>query len=138
MKIVTNGCFDLFHDGHKHILSMAIEWAGRDELLILMNSDSSIKELKGESRPIDNEGQRRYLITTWIKKMYPLAKVTIATFNTEEELYEMINEFNPEMLLKGNDRPDIRDIVGSDKYPVCIIPRLQRDGKDISTSNLLK
>lgn len=136
MRIITNGCFDLFHDGHKHILSIALEWADRDEVLILMNSDSSIRELKGEGRPISDEGQRRHQITMWIKEMYPLARATIATFSTEEQLAEIIDEFGPDLLLKGNDRPDTRDIVGSDKWPVCIIPRLRRDGEDISTTGL--
>lgn len=138
MRILANGCFDLFHDGHKYILSTALEWAERDEVLILLNSDTSIRELKGESRPINKEDQRRHQITMWIKDMYPLSKVTISTFSTEEQLSEMIDEFGPDIILKGNDRPDTRDIVGSDKWPVCIIPRLHKDGKDISTSDLLK
>ena len=136
MRIVVNGCFDLFHDGHRYILSRAFEWA--EEILVLINTDVSIKELKGENRPVNNEGQRRHDIIQWIKYCDKEDIVTIAEFATEEQLKEMIDEFKPDIILKGNDRPDTRDIVGSDKWPVCIIPRLNKDGKPISTTAILK
>jgi hypothetical protein len=63
----------------------------------------------------------------------------IVPFNTEEELAKAINSFCPTVIVKGNDRPDVRKIVGSDKWPVMIIPRMMDDkGNDISTSKILE
>jgi D-beta-D-heptose 7-phosphate kinase/D-beta-D-heptose 1-phosphate adenosyltransferase len=137
MKIIVNGCFDLFHDGHKYILGIACNWADKGELLILLNSDYSVKELKGENRPINNENTRRYNITQFCRQFYPKTCIAIAPFSTEEELSKYIDEYKPDMIIKGNDRPDVRDIIGSKNWPVCIIPRLKKDGKEISTSNLI-
>lgn len=138
MRIVTNGCFDLFHDGHKHIISTALEWAHREDVLILMNSDLSVNKLKGDGRPIENYEKRINNISTWIKNTYPLSKVKIIEFNTEKELKDLINKFEPDIILKGNDRTNITEIVGSDKWAVCILPRLEKSGEVISTTNIIK
>ena len=138
MKIIVNGCFDLFHDGHRYLLGLACDWAGKGEVLVLLNSDHSVKELKGENRPIDNEDNRRYNITQFCRESSPETRLAIAPFSTEEELAKYIDEFQPDMIVKGNDRPDVRDIVGSENWPICIVPRLKKEGKDISTTGMLK
>ena len=129
MRIVVNGCFDLFHKGHEYILSKALEWAGEGGAIkVLLNSDYSIRWLKGPDRPINKYEIREATIQAFIKQWcldrmcYPQWKVVL--FDVEEQLSIRINEFKPDMILKGNDRFDIREIVGSDKWPVCILPRL--------------
>ena len=137
MSIVVNGCFDCFHEGHQHILHNAWRLAQQGIVYILLNDDASIKRLKCRN-PILNENQRQDAITQfWNSKhnKYDYTKFHIFRFSTEEELYRLIEDLDPDIILKGNDRPDVRDIVGSDKYPICIIPRLKdKDGKDISTT----
>lgn len=59
---VTNGCFDLLHRGHAEYLRAARRTA--DALLVLVNSDASVKALKGPSRPINNEYDRAYLLSS--------------------------------------------------------------------------
>ena len=58
--VVTNGCFDLVHRGHASYLLEAAKLG--DELLVLINSDASVKALKGDSRPIVSEADRAYLL----------------------------------------------------------------------------
>jgi rfaE bifunctional protein nucleotidyltransferase chain/domain len=58
--VVTNGCFDLVHRGHASYLIKAAELG--DELLVLINSDASVRALKGETRPVVSEADRAYLL----------------------------------------------------------------------------
>lgn len=58
--VVTNGCFDLVHRGHASYLFQAAEYG--DELLVLINSDASVRQLKGPSRPLVSELDRGYLL----------------------------------------------------------------------------
>jgi len=138
MKIIVNGCFDLFHNGHRYLLGLACDWADKGELLVLLNSDHSVKELKGENRPVDNEDIRRYNITKFCRETSPKIHLAIACFSTEKQLTTMIDDYEPDMIIKGNDRPDVRNIIGSKNWPVCIIPRLKKNGEDISTSSFIK
>lgn len=141
MKIVLNGCFDLFHAGHRYLLETALDWSNHGQILVLINSDESVRRLKGSNRPVNNSTIRTKNILeakiSWSQKhrLYPSIEVVI--FDTEEELRELIDTFQPNMIIKGNDRPDVRDIVGSDKWPVCVIPRIQDEDGDISTTRQL-
>jgi D-beta-D-heptose 7-phosphate kinase/D-beta-D-heptose 1-phosphate adenosyltransferase len=143
MKIVVNGCFDLFHDGHKHIISKALKWSNHGHILILLNSDASVQNLKGTERPIDSFDVRKKNIedfkTIWcsINGEHPVS--TIKEFSSEAQLEKLIDKFEPDMILKGNDRTDVRDIVGSTRWAVCILPRItNKDGNIISTTLLTR
>lgn len=72
---ITNGCFDLLHFGHVSYLVEASKLA--DKMLILLNSDESIKELKGKNRPIINEYERAYVLSN----LKPVDKVVIFNNN---------------------------------------------------------
>lgn len=141
MRIILNGCFDLFHDGHKHLITKALQWSDHGTVLILLNSDNSIKRLKGLDRPHNTYDVRKEQIlalkSEWClhNKKYPV--FYIVKFNTEKELNKLIDNFEPDLIIKGNDRPDVRDIVGSDNWPVCIVPRLKDKNGDISTTRQL-
>ena len=58
--ILTNGCFDILHKGHITYLNEAKKYA--DYLWILLNSDNSVKKLKGQNRPINNQNDRKYVL----------------------------------------------------------------------------
>jgi D-glycero-beta-D-manno-heptose 1-phosphate adenylyltransferase len=104
-KIVfTNGCFDILHLGHIDYLSKAAD-AG-DVLIVGLNSDASVKRLKGESRPIMDEASRSMVLAA-------LAVVDAVILFGEDTPYELIRFIQPDVLVKGKDYK-IEDIVGYD------------------------
>ena len=104
-KIVfSNGCFDILHSGHIMYLNEAK--AQGDYLIVGLNSDSSIKKLKGSDRPINNEEDRKYLLEN-------LKAVDCVEIFSEDTPYELIKIIMPNILVKGGDW-QISEIVGSD------------------------
>lgn len=104
-KIVfTNGCFDLLHVGHVRYLAQA---RSRGDVLVLgLNSDSSVKKLKGPSRPVQNENDRAEILSH-------LSSVDFVCIFDEETPLALIKKTKPDLLVKGGDwKPD--QIVGSD------------------------
>lgn len=101
--VFTNGCFDILHQGHIEILSQAA--ASGDVLVVGINADASVKKLKGESRPVNNENFRALM----------LASLTIVdavvTFEEDTPL-TLIKTLLPDVLLKGGDYT-IDTIVGA-------------------------
>jgi len=112
-KIVfTNGVFDILHRGHAEYLNRSKEYG--DILIVGINSDLSVKRLKGESRPVNNEGDRAYLIDS-------LKSVDFTVIFEDDTPFGLINDILPDYLIKGgdydpgiNDKNDCRYIVGSD------------------------
>jgi rfaE bifunctional protein nucleotidyltransferase chain/domain len=104
-KIVfTNGCFDILHPGHLHLLSSAKELG--DLLIVGLNSDTSVKKLKGEKRPVMDEHSRAIVLAS-------LECVDFVVLFSEETPLELIREVGPDILVKGGDYlPD--EIVGAD------------------------
>lgn len=104
-KIVfTNGCFDILHLGHARYLKEARNLG--DLLVVAVNSDASVKRLKGESRPINNEEVRMAMLAEFDFIDY------VIKFE-EDTPYELIKAINPDILVKGGDYK-IEDIVGHD------------------------
>ena len=104
-KIVfTNGCFDILHAGHVDYLLKAKEMG--DILIVAINSDSSMKRIKGESRPITPEQERLFVISS-------LTPVDYVTLFDEDTPFEIINYLIPDVLVKGADW-SIENIVGRD------------------------
>lgn len=102
-KIVfTNGCFDILHRGHVEYLQKAKELG--DLLVLGLNSDSSVKRLKGESRPINNEKDRAIILSALECVDY------IIIFNEDTPL-ELIKNLKPDILVKGGDYK-IENVVG--------------------------
>ena len=94
-KIVfTNGCFDLLHRGHVEILANTADLG--DRLVIGLNSDVSIQELKGKNRPIIDENSRAILIAS-------LQFVDAIVLFSEETPEKLIETINPNILAKGGD-----------------------------------
>ena len=102
--VFTNGCFDLIHKGHIHYLCEAAELG--DRLVVALNSDASIKRLKGNDRPIKDQDSR--LLT-----MASFQFVDLVVSFEEDTPYLLIESFLPDVLVKGGDWT-IDQIVGSD------------------------
>ena len=102
-KIVfTNGCFDLLHVGHIRYLAQAKKLG--DYLIIGLNSDSSVKELKGKDRPINSFEDRATLLS-------PIESVDLVIMFEEQTPENLIKDIVPDILVKGGDY-NIEDIVG--------------------------
>ena len=90
----TNGVFDILHEGHIAVLSEAASFA--DVLIVGVNSDASVKKLKGENRPINNENSRAFIIAS-------LIMVDAVVIFNEETPIELIKIIQPDVLVKGGD-----------------------------------
>jgi D-glycero-beta-D-manno-heptose 1-phosphate adenylyltransferase len=99
----TNGVFDILHEGHIAVLSEAASFA--DVLIVGVNSDASVKKLKGESRPVNNENSRALIIAS-------LIMVDAVVIFNEETPLELIKIIKPDVLIKGGDYT-IETMVGS-------------------------
>ncbi|MCB5248738.1 MAG: D-glycero-beta-D-manno-heptose 1-phosphate adenylyltransferase [Candidatus Cloacimonadales bacterium] len=102
--VFTNGCFDILHAGHVRYLDEA---AALGNILVLgLNSDASVKRLKGDSRPINAEQDRAIVLAG-------LQAVDYVCLFDEDTPYELIQAVQPNILVKGGDwRPE--EIVGAD------------------------
>ncbi|MBU0533616.1 MAG: D-glycero-beta-D-manno-heptose 1-phosphate adenylyltransferase [Candidatus Omnitrophica bacterium] len=128
-KIVfTNGCFDLIHQGHIILLQKAKSEG--DLLVVAINSDDSIKKLKGKNRPIFPEYERAEILASfWM--------VDFVTIFNEETPYKIISGLKPDVLVKGGDWKIAevvgRDIVETNGGRVVIIPQVESS----STSEII-
>ena len=104
-KIVfTNGCFDILHRGHVEYLAQAANHG--DVLIIGLNTDQSVKRIKGDSRPVQDEYARAILMAS-------LQFVSAVVMFDEDTPYELIKKVQPDVLVKGSDYK-AEDIVGYD------------------------
>ena len=102
-KIVfTNGCFDILHRGHVEYLQKAKELG--DLLILGLNSDLSVKRLKGENRPINNEEDRAIILSA-------LECVDYVVIFDEDTPFELIKNLKPDILVKGGDYK-LEDVIG--------------------------
>lgn len=99
----TNGCFDILHEGHIFSLSAAAKEA--DYLIVGVNSDNSVKRLKGPDRPVNNEHSRALILAN-------LAVTDAITVFNEDTPHQLITAILPDVLVKGGDYT-IEQIVGS-------------------------
>ena len=104
-KIVfTNGCFDILHKGHVSYLNIAKSFG--DVLIVGLNSDASVRALKGENRPVNEEDDRAYMLSALESVDY------VVVFN-DDTPYELIKKIQPHTLVKGADYEG-KEVVGSD------------------------
>jgi len=92
--VVTNGCFDILHRGHVEYLSQAA--ASGDALLVLVNSDSSVRSLKGPSRPLNCEFDRAFVLAG-------LESVDMTLIFDGQRCTGMIKALRPDIYIKGGD-----------------------------------
>jgi rfaE bifunctional protein nucleotidyltransferase chain/domain len=103
MKIIVNGTFDILHRGHIEMLQYAGDLGS---LLVCIDTDRRVQDLKGPDRPINNQEDRKFMLESlqcvdWVK-----------TFDSEQELIDIIKEYHPDIMVKGSDYRD-KPIVGS-------------------------
>lgn len=125
----TNGCFDILHVGHVRYLREAKKTA--DILVLALNSDSSVRSIKGETRPLVGENERAEVLAA-------LEFIDFVTIFSELTPLELINFLKPDVLIKGGDWPEEK-VVGRDEVRkwggrVAIIPEVK--GK--STTNIVE
>ncbi|MEE3052454.1 MAG: D-glycero-beta-D-manno-heptose 1-phosphate adenylyltransferase [Planctomycetota bacterium] len=127
--VLTNGCFDLLHPGHHHLLNEARREG--DILVVAVNSDSSIRRLKGEGRPRIEESDR-------IKMLAGLEAVDYVVLFEEDTPEGLIEQLVPDVLVKGGDYRDEvvvgRDLVESKGGRMVFVDRLP----GLSTTELLE
>ncbi|MCR4848531.1 MAG: D-glycero-beta-D-manno-heptose 1-phosphate adenylyltransferase [Bacteroidales bacterium] len=105
LKVVfTNGCFDILHRGHVEYLAKAADMG--DVLVVGLNTDASVRRLKGKGRPINNEEARALVLAS-------LSFVDAVVLFDEDTPLELIKAVHPDVLVKGADyKPE--EIVGAD------------------------
>jgi rfaE bifunctional protein nucleotidyltransferase chain/domain len=129
-KIVfTNGCFDILHAGHVDIFQQARNLG--DALVVAVNSDISIKKIKGEKRPVVPQAQRMQVLAA-------LEAIDYVVIFDEENPFKIIKEIQPDILVKGGDWPVEtivgREIVEKKGGKVLSIPLME----GISTTNIIE
>jgi D-beta-D-heptose 7-phosphate kinase/D-beta-D-heptose 1-phosphate adenosyltransferase len=107
--VFTNGCFDLLHKGHLDLLSNAAAFG--DKLFVGLNSDKSVKKLKGDSRPVQNEKIRA-------QKLLELKYVNHVIIFEDLTPKELIYSISPDVLVKGGDYKK-NEIVGAKHVISC-------------------
>ncbi|MEE2878995.1 MAG: D-glycero-beta-D-manno-heptose 1-phosphate adenylyltransferase, partial [Pseudomonadota bacterium] len=101
----TNGCFDILHPGQLTLLEEARDRC--DRLVVAINTDASVKRLKGESRPVNIEHDRALMLAG-------IAAVDAVTMFSEDTPAELISALQPDLLVKGGDYA-IEEIVGAEE-----------------------
>lgn len=122
--VFTNGCFDVLHKGHLTLLKEARSLG--DKLVVGLNSDNSVKRLKGELRPFNDLETRK-------EQLLLIPYVDDVIIFEQDTPYELIKELKPDLIVKGGDYT-VEDIVGHDLAPVHIVPTV----KGHSTTKILE
>lgn len=102
--VFTNGCFDILHKGHIQLLLQAAEFG--HQLIVGLNTDDSVKKLKGTNRPINNQDDRALLLASQLF-------VDAVILFSDETPYHLIESIQPDVLVKGGDYK-MEQIVGAD------------------------
>lgn len=127
--VFTNGCFDLIHSGHVDYLVKAKEMG--DVLILALNTDESIRRIKGDKRPILKQDERAFIVSN-------LKPVDYVTFFNEDTPANIIDELIPDILVKGADWA-IDKIVGRETVEANGGEvKTIRFVNDQSTSNIIK
>jgi D-beta-D-heptose 7-phosphate kinase/D-beta-D-heptose 1-phosphate adenosyltransferase len=113
--IFTNGCFDILHKGHFELLKTAKSLGSK--LIVGLNSDASVKRLKGNDRPINSEQTRidQLKALPWVDE--------VVVFDTDTP-YELIKELKPSVIVKGGDYT-VEQVVGHDLAKVYLVPTVE-------------
>lgn len=127
--VFTNGCFDILHVGHIRYLKKAA--ALGDKLILAVNSDSSVKKLKGENRPFIPESERMEMLSA-------LEMIDYLTLFSETDCRAVLEEIKPQIYVKGGDYriEDLPEAETVYDYGGKIVLITEVKGK--STTNLVK
>lgn len=125
MKTVfTNGCFDILHRGHVELLRYCATLG--DRVIVGINSDKSVRKIKGEKRPINSQQDRKFIVQS-------ISGVDKVIIFDEDTPYELIKSINPDIIVKGGDYKK-SDVVGNDISEVVIFNYIE----NYSTTKTIK
>jgi rfaE bifunctional protein nucleotidyltransferase chain/domain len=125
-RVIVNGTFDILHRGHLELLDYAKSCGSY--LLVAIDTDERIKELKGPTRPIINQYDRKF----HLEMLKPVDQVVL--FNSKDELIQIIKDYNPSIMVKGSDYKG-RSVTGETYVPEVIY--YERLG-EYSTTNIIE
>jgi D-beta-D-heptose 7-phosphate kinase/D-beta-D-heptose 1-phosphate adenosyltransferase len=125
MKIWLNGCFDVLHHGHFKLIQYATSFGG--EVIIGIDSDERVRQMKGEGRPFNSESERAFNLKQ-IKGVD-----TVVVFNSDETLRELLERYKPDKFIIGSDYLG-KKIIGQEfAKQIVIFDRLDK----FSTTDIL-
>jgi D-beta-D-heptose 7-phosphate kinase/D-beta-D-heptose 1-phosphate adenosyltransferase len=125
MKIWLNGCFDVLHHGHFKLIQYATSFGG--EVIIGIDSDERVRQMKGEGRPFHSESERAFNLKQ-IKGVD-----TVVVFNSDETLRELLERYKPDKFIIGSDYLG-KKIIGQEfAKQIVIFDRLDK----FSTTDIL-
>ena len=127
--ILTNGCFDLLHVGHIRYLRAAKQMGGK--LVVALNSDESVRQLKGEGRPLMNENERAEILAA-------LSDVDAVVVFAEPDVRAIIREIHPDVQEKGTDYTADSVLEGDEVRAYGGRVAIVGDPKDHSTTEFLQ
>ena len=113
--VFTNGCFDILHRGHVELLKFCK--GDGNTVFVGINSDTSVKRLKGADRPVNNQDDRKFML----ESLKYVDKVFIFEDDTP---YDLISRIKPDFIVKGSDY-NKEDVVGSDVCEVLIFENVE-------------
>ena len=122
--VFTNGCFDIIHRGHLELLKYCKSIG--EKVVVGLNSDNSVKKLKGFKRPINEQLDRKFLLES-------LIYVDNVILFDQDTPYELIKKIKPDIIVKGGDYK-IKDVIGNDISEVRIFKYV----KGYSTTKKIK
>ena len=122
MKVFTNGCFDILHKGHVELLAYC---KSLGHVTVGLNSDDSVKRLKGSSRPMNTESDRKRILEA-------IRYVDEVVIFGEDTPYELLLRLKPDVIVKGGDYR-AHEVIGSDLCEVRIFETV----KGYSTTNII-
>ena len=124
--IFTNGCFDILHLGHIELLKFCKDLGN---VIVGLNSDASIRKIKGVSRPIFNQYERKTLLES-------IKFVDQVVIFDEETPYRLIQEIRPTFIVKGGDYKH-SEVIGSDIAPIKIFNYLEGHSTSLTIDKIL-
>lgn len=122
MKVFTNGCFDILHKGHIELLAYC---KSLGHVTVGLNSDDSVKRLKGSSRPMNTESDRKRILEA-------IRYVDEVVIFGEDTPHELLLRLKPDVIVKGGDYRS-HEVIGSDLCEVRIFETV----KGYSTTNII-
>ncbi len=126
--VFTNGVFDILHSGHVELLSFAKSLG--EKLIVAINSDASVKRLKGEDRPINNQEDRKKIL----ESLYFVDEVVIFD---EDDPKQLVDSIRPSVLVKGGEwtADEVRE---RDSVPADVEIKIYPFVKHYSTTNVIR
>jgi len=125
--VFTNGCFDIVHRGHLELLKFCRTLGTK--VIVGLNSDSSVRANKGEKRPINNEGDRKFLLES-------LVYVDEVIIFEKKTPYDLIKQLKPDIIVKGGEYLR-EEVIGADLALVIIFDNIDGHSTTKTIQNTL-